>query len=116
MLSRFIHAHEPALTPQEAAMLPAMAAIVAAPGNLLIPRQDLNFRAVETAENSGAESAGYAPSLQTGDRPRRGSAAGRAVLRAAGISMPGPGGMRSGCRTPQSAAMAAAAREQLRYL
>ena len=101
------NAHEPALLPQEAAMLPAMGAGNRCPGrlmmpgnpadfrpvpaeeadtpqkeprvNMILPRREEDFRAVETPRKECPEI-------------RRGSAAGRAILRAAGVRLPGPGG------------------------
>lgn len=76
-----INAHFPALTLQEAAMLPALQPQPVrprVPKNLLVPSGHLRF--LPAALGSDAAAA----------RPVRvGSSAGRAVLRAAGIAMPG---------------------------
>jgi len=80
------------MTLQEAAMLPARTAgeTVAAtgytygrPGRLLMPRRESDFIPVGTELEMDAFAA----------QTRRGSVAGRSVLRAAGISMPGLGSM-----------------------
>ena len=101
------NAHEPALLPQEAAMLPAMRAGNRCPGRLMMPGNPADFRpvSVEEADVPGRESrvnmilprreedfrAVEAPREERA-KIRRGSAAGRAILRAAGIRLPGPDG------------------------
>ena len=84
-MMRMNGARSPALMPQEAAMLPAQSAEQTIPrqGRLLMPRREEDFVPVQ------AEAAQPASI-------RRGSAAGRAILRAAGISMPGVGSMSRG--------------------
>ena len=85
----------PALARQEAALLPAMRRGL--PRNLLPPTPNLRFRpAVEEAPAS-AHQAEPVPR-------RRGSAAGRAILHAEGVSLPGV--------TPMSGIGLALAREE----
>jgi len=77
MMKRIAQAHAPATLPQEAALLPALPARKSSkPRNLMIPPPDLVFRPV-VAEDASKE------------RRRLGSAAGRAILHAAGVSVPG---------------------------
>lgn len=79
-MKRIHPTHAPALARQEAALLPAMRRGL--PRNLLPPVPPLRFRpAVEEAPVS-AHQPEPAPR-------RRGSAAGRAILRAEGVSLPG---------------------------
>lgn len=76
MLPYIIAAHAPALTCAEAALLPALSGApeLQQPRNMLIPYSHLQFR----------------PALpQPQSAPCRGSMAGRAVLHAGGISLPG---------------------------
>ena len=81
MMKRIAQAHAPATLPQEAALLPALPARKSSkPRNLMIPPPDLVFRPVV------AEDASKAPQVHPS---RRGSAAGRAILHAAGVSVPG---------------------------
>lgn len=65
-------AHAPALAPQEAALLPAL------PRNLLMPGPELDFRPAEELAD-----------VQVQRQRVRRSAAGRAILHARGVSMPG---------------------------
>lgn len=90
-MMRYVNAHEPALMPQEAAMLTALPAACgnARRTNLLMPRNDSHFVSVDAPVQRAAQPA------------RRGSVAGRAVLTAAGISLPGVQGMSRGCRRHQ---------------
>lgn len=107
MMMRMNNARSPALTPQEAAMLPAQ------PTNLVMPRREADFVPVEAAQEDAAATESrpgrllmprreedFVPIPQENDRrtsqTRRGSAAGRAILRAAGVSMPGVGPMSRG--------------------
>ena len=101
------NAHEPALLPQEAAMLPAVAGGNRCPGRLLMPGNPADFRPVPTDEADAPRKdlrvnmilprweedfrAVEAPREERA-KIRRGSAAGRAILRAAGIRLPGPDG------------------------
>lgn len=79
-MKRIHPTHAPALARQEAALLPAMRRGL--PRNLLPPTPNLRFRpAVEEAPAS-AHQAEPVPR-------RRGSAAGRAILHAEGVSLPG---------------------------
>ena len=69
-MTRDAHTHVQAMSPQEAAMLPAVA-----PGHITMPLNESHFvPAIIPAENA---------------EKRRGSAAGRAILRQAGVSLPG---------------------------
>ena len=99
------NAHEPALLPQEAAMLPAMGAGNRCPGRLMMPGNPADFRPVPTDEADAPRKdlrvnmilprreedfrAVEAPREERA-KIRRGSAAGRAILRAAGVRLPGP--------------------------
>lgn len=107
MMMRTINARQPALTRQEAALLTALPRT---PGrgnsrgmnNLLMPGAGEGF--IPVAGNVSAamwpvQASGSAVPYDAGQR--RGSIAGRAVLSAAGISMPGVMGMRRGCRRAQ---------------
>ena len=101
------NAHEPALLPQEAAMLPAVAGGNRCPGRLLMPGNPADFRPVPTDEADAPRKdlrvnmilprrevdfrAVEAPRKEC-PGIRRGSAAGCAILRAAGVRLPGPGG------------------------
>ena len=101
------NAHEPALLPQEAAMLPAMGAGNRCPGRLMMPGNPADFRPVPAEEADASRKdlrvnmilprreedfrAVEAPREERA-KIRRGSAAGRAILRAAGVRLPGPGG------------------------
>jgi len=92
---QYVHAHEPALMPQEAAMLtalPANTGRLMRRSSMLRPQQAEHFRSV---------SLDAAPAALPAETPRRGSVAGRAVLSAAGISLPGVQGMSRGCRRMQ---------------
>ena len=80
-MTTYTNAHEPAMTPQEAAMLPAI--VPTSPGFLVMPRNESHF--VPVASIAPVEEA-----IQ-----RQGSAAGRAILRAAGVNLPGVS--RMGC-------------------
>ena len=100
------NAHEPALLPQEAAMLPAVAAGNRSPGRLWMPGNPADFRPVP-AEEADTPQRDTRVNLimprreedfRTVESPReepwvirQGSAAGRAILHAAGVSLPGPG-------------------------
>lgn len=77
MMTRYTNAHEPAMTLQEAAMLPAIAP--ASPGYLVMPLDASHFVPVTDVQEASA--------------PRQGSAAGRAILRADGVNLPGVGRM-----------------------
>ena len=89
-MMRYLNAHEPALTPQEAAMLTAMPASGGIRRtNLLMPRDEQHFVSTDTPVQAAVIA------------PRQGSVAGRAVLHAAGISLPGVQGMSRGCRRHQ---------------
>ena len=107
VMMRMNSARSPALTPQEAAMLPAQ------PTNLVMPRRAEDFVPVEAAQQAEAAAqarpgrllmpgreADFVPVAQEVQRQvsqtRRGSAAGRAILHAAGVSMPGVGPMSRG--------------------
>lgn len=72
-MMRLNHAHTPAMSPQEAAMLPAMNG--GSPGHLQMPLNPAHFMPIRRTT-----------------AVRRGSAAGRAVLHARGVSLPGPRG------------------------
>ena len=101
------NAHEPALLPQVAAMLPAMGAGNRCPGRLMMPGNPADFRPVPTDEADAPrkdlrvnmilprrEEDFRAVEAPRKECPgiRRGSAAGCAILRAAGVRLPGPGG------------------------
>ena len=101
------NAHEPALLPQEAAMLPAMGAGNRCLGRLMMPGNPADFRPVPAEEADAPrkdlrvnmilprrEEDFWAVEAPREERAeiRRGSAAGRAILRAAGVRLPGPGG------------------------
>lgn len=79
-MKRIHPTHAPALARQEAAMLPAMRRGL--PRNLLPPTPTLRFRPAVEETPASAHQAGSAPR-------RRGSAAGRAILHAEGVSLPG---------------------------
>jgi len=104
-MMRLNNARSPALMPQEAAMLPAQ------PTNLVMPRRAEDFVPVDAAQSSAAQAgpgrllmprreADFVPvpaqETRQSTQTRRGSAAGRAILRAAGVSMPGVGPMSRG--------------------
>lgn len=94
-MKRIHPTHAPALARQEAALLPAMRRGL--PRNLLPPTPNLRFRpAVEEAPASAHQ-------VEPVPR-RRGSAAGRAILHAEGVSLPGV--------TPMSGIGLALAREE----
>lgn len=99
MMMRTINARQPALTRQEAALLTALPRTSGRVGsrgmNLLMPGEGEGFLPV--GQNSWPTQSGSASSGNAAGQ-RRGSIAGRAVLSAAGISMPGVMGMRRGCR------------------
>ena len=104
MMMRTINARQPALTRQEAALLTALPRTSGRAGsrgmNLLKPGAGEGFIPVaQTA--SMAEWPATGAAMQYAGGQRRGSVAGRAVLTAAGISMPGVTGMRRGCRRAQ---------------
>lgn len=52
MTTRFVSAHEPALAPQEAALLPAMSTSNCLGRTFVQPRDESTFRPVQTAEES----------------------------------------------------------------
>ncbi len=91
MMMRTIQARQPALTRQEAALLTALPHAGERTG-----RMNLQYPAGRT---------GFIPVEDTPTRtavlPRQGSMAGRAVLGAMGISMPGVQGLRRGSRAYQ---------------
>ena len=87
-MMRYVNTHAPAMLPQEAALLPAQGAPAARPGRLTMPANDSHF--IPVTED-----------VQPVSVQRRGSVAGRAVLTAAGISLPGVQGMSRGCRRYQ---------------
>lgn len=78
--------HEPALTRQEAAMLPAIGS--SGFSRMLRPERKTDFIPIDFtfADMAGAFA-------------RHGCSAGRAVLHSPGVSLPGPEGMRRGCRS-----------------
>ncbi len=83
MMKRIAQTHAPATLPQEAALLPALPARKSSkPRNLMIPPPDLVFRPVMAEAEPTPKASQAAPR-------RRGSAAGRAILHAAGVSVPG---------------------------
>ena len=108
-MMRIPNAHEPALQPQEAAMLPATAES-RCPGRLMMPGRAADFRPVPVEEEATvppgtgrinlvlprreADFCAVEPPLDETPQKavRRGSAAGRAILHAAGVRLPGPGG------------------------
>ena len=94
-MKRIHPTHAPALARQEAALLPAMRRGL--PRNLLPPAQALRFRPAAEEAPASARQAEPAPR-------RRGSAAGRAILHAEGVSLPGV--------TPMSGIGLALAREE----
>ena len=75
VLDMLCGSHTPAMSPQEAAMLPA-----AAPGHFTMPLNPAHFVAVETPQKP----------------KRKGSAAGRAILYTGGVNLPGVQSMRRG--------------------
>ena len=77
---------EAAQTAESASQIPSEAAATARPGRLMMPRREGDFIPVE-AVVPGAGITGQA---------RRGSAAGRAILYAQGVSLPGVGAMSRG--------------------
>lgn len=96
-MMRYVNAHEPALMPQEAAMLTAMPANTGRlmrRNSMIWPQQADHFRSVSLDATPVAATA-------SAEAVRRGSVAGRAVLSAAGISLPGVQGMSRGCRRMQ---------------
>lgn len=113
MTSPYQQIHMPAMTLQEAAMLPAQPegddltaqrAVEAPaetgyafsrPGRLLMPRRESDFIPIQPyARTSACAACPY----------RRGSSAGRSVLYAAGITLPGAAGMaQTGCWIPPEA-------------
>lgn len=90
-MMRYVNSHAPAMLPQEAAMLTALPATAARAGRLMMPVNESHFVPVGTVEE---------PQPVTSTQ-RCGSVAGRAVLSAAGISLPGVQGMSRGCRRYQ---------------
>ena len=90
-MMRYVNSHAPAMLPQEAAMLTALPASTGRTGRLMMPVNESHFVPVEPVEE--------AQPVTTAQR--RGSVAGRAVLSAAGISLPGVQGMSRGCRRYQ---------------
>ncbi len=115
VMTRWINAHEPAMTRPEAALLSALPP-AGPPARLLTAPRPEDFRPVEAAETPApprmtlinrsvmrvapraedfrpTETAEERPA-QTTAAPRRGSAAGRAVLSAEGVTLPGVGGVR----------------------
>lgn len=72
--------------------LPANTGRLMRRSNMLMPQQAEHFRSV---------SLDATPTALPAQTPRRGSVAGRAVLSAAGISLPGVQGMSRGCRRMQ---------------
>ena len=104
MMMRTINARQPALTRQEAALLTALPRTSgwgnSRTMNLLMPCEGQGFIPVQQATTATLQSnAGNATTASAA--AQRGSIAGRAVLSAAGISMPGVAGMRRGCRRVQ---------------
>lgn len=107
MMMRTINARQPALTRQEAALLTALPRTSGrgnghGMNNLLMPGAGEGFIPVtgnRSASMWSVPASGGASPYNAGQR--RGSVAGRAVLSAAGISMPGVTGMRRGCRRAQ---------------
>ena len=79
-MKRIHPTHAPALARQEAALLPAMRRGL--PRNLLPPTPNLRFH--PAVEKAAASTCQEAPAPR-----RRGSAAGRAILHAEGVSLPG---------------------------
>ena len=79
-MKRIHPTHAAALARQEAALLPAMRRGL--PRSLLPPTQPLRFRPAVEEASASTRPAEPAPR-------RRGSAAGRAILRAEGVSLPG---------------------------
>ena len=96
-MMRYVNAHEPALTRQEAALLPALltgAGQTRLRPNIIWPQNEENFVSFEVNDVV------YRVPEQLYVQ-RRGSIAGRAVLTTAGVSLPGVEGMRRGCRRAQ---------------
>lgn len=96
MMMRTIQARQPALTRQEAALLTALPRAGERAG-----RMNLQYPASRT---------GFIPVADAPPQPaplRQGSVAGRAVLGAMGISMPGVQGLRRGSRAYQDRQTAA---------
>lgn len=105
MMMRTINARQPALTRQEAALLTALPRT---PGqgssrgmNLLMPGEGQGFIPVSQPVGALQPAGSVNNAATSASGQRRGSIAGRAVLSAAGISMPGVTGMRRGCRRAQ---------------
>lgn len=96
-MQRYLNAHEPALLPQEAALLPALPSGTRQTRlrpNMIWPQSEEHFRAFEVGDT--VYHVPETPAAQT-----RGSVAGRSVLAAAGISLPGVTGMSRGCHRHQ---------------
>ncbi len=114
VMTRWINAHEPAMTRPEAALLSALPPS-GPPARLLTAPRTEDFRPVETAETPApprmrlinrsvmllvprsedfrpTETAQEQPAPTPQPAPRRGSAAGRAILSAEGVTLPGVGG------------------------
>lgn len=104
MMMRTINARQPALTRQEAALLTALPRTSgwgnSRTMNLLMPGEGQGFIPVQQAASASVQSNAENASTASA-AAQRGSIAGRAVLSAAGISMPGVAGMRRGCRRVQ---------------
>lgn len=82
-------------TAQEAASLPVMGGL----SNLLVPRPDLVFIPVTPQVAEAVETAVRETLIQSEEgSPRRGSVAGRSVLKARGVTLPGVSRMSTGGR------------------
>lgn len=105
MMMRTINARQPALTWQEATLLTALPRSSGQGNsrtmNLLMPGEERGFIPVQQVTFSSVQSTTGTSAAVSAGTQRRGSIAGRAVLSAAGISMPGVAGMRRGCRHAQ---------------
>lgn len=120
VMTRWINAHEPAMTRPEAALLSALPPS-GPPARLLTAPRTEDFRPVETAETPAPprmrlinrsvmlltpRAEDFRPTEETQAQPtvtpqpasRRESAAGRAILSAEGVMLPGVGGA---CRKPR---------------
>ena len=90
-MMRYVYAHEPAMTRQEAALLSALPqrSTSISRSSMLWPHTIEGFISTTEPEKRA----------DTNVSTRRGSVAGRAILTAAGISLPGVEGMRRGLCT-----------------
>ena len=118
-MMRYVYAHQPALTPQEAALLPALPTSTRGTRlcpNLLVAGDESSFIPMDAqpitecgnfAYSADGRYVSWSVNGQVYREPqsdwfaRHGSMAGRAVLSAAGVSLPGVEGMSRGCRRAQ---------------